>query len=105
MRSYYLLQDKTFATHYHPRTWKVNEGQPNERVEFKKPKMTPRIEGMEQQTLTLNGKPIYRETLLAMLDMVKGDVLLKHDNQVTGSSNALRQAAQRQRTLGSPEIG
>ena len=78
---------------YHPRTWKVNEGQANERVETKQPKQTPKLEGRVQETLTYQGKPIYRETHLAMMDMVVGDLLVKHDNKITGSSNSNALAA------------
>ena len=87
------------ADNFHPRSWKVNEGTPLERTEVKSPKMTPKMEGRAQQVLTFGGKPIYRETHLAMLDMVKADILIKHDNQVTGTSNAIRNAGMQQRTL------
>jgi len=49
-----------------------------------------------------DGQPIYRETHLAMGSMVKEDILIKHDNRVTGTSNAIRQASQR--IVGSPEL-
>lgn len=88
------------ASHYYPRSWKVNEGTPQERTETKQPKMTPKVEGRTQQVLMQGDRPIYRETHLAMLDMVVGDLLLKHENQVIGSSRRVTL-----RGVGSPEIG
>lgn len=96
VRSYYAGSEK-----YYPRTWKVNEGTPQERTEVKQPKQTPRIPGREQQVLRRGDEPIYRETHLALLDMVRGDILIKHDNQVTGTAQALRENASR---VGSPSV-
>lgn len=89
------------AETYQPRSWKLNEGTPQEVTKTKEPKMTPRIPGKEQQTLTKGGKAIYRETHLALMDMVKDDILLQHDNRVTGTAQAARDAA----TVGATQIG
>lgn len=87
---------------YEPRSWKVNEGTPQETIRRKEPKMTPKIGDAPQQALTKGGNAIYRETHIAMLDMVKGDITIQHDNRVTGSSNALKRSAS---LVGTPEIG
>lgn len=97
IKSYYEGADT-----YFPRSWKENEGTPQEAVKTKMPKMTPKSEHRDQQVLTVGGKPIYRETHLAIMDMVRGDILIKHDNQVKGSTQALREASIR---IGAPEIG
>lgn len=101
IRSYYPVAEG-YATHYTPREWKVNEGTTSEVTKRKEPKMTPKTGNQEQQPLTYGGKPIYRETHFAMLDMIKADVTLQHDNRVTGTSNAIRQASQR--IVGMPEL-
>ncbi len=92
IKSYYEGADT-----YYPRSW--NDGNV---TKTKTPKMTPRNDHKEQQILTVGGKPIYRETHLAVLDMVRGDILVRHDNQVKGTDQTLREVAKR---IGTPELG
>lgn len=85
---------------YASRSWKVNEGTPQETVKTKEPKMTPKIPGKGQQVLTRGGKPIYRETHFAIMGMIKEDILIQHDNQVVGSAQAARIGT----SVGAPEM-
>lgn len=90
---YYNNEEK-----YYPRTWYVGAD-----LKTKDPKMTPKIEGKAQQVLTIGGKPIFRETHLCILDMVRGDILIKHDNIITGSTSAINTAGRR--VIGQPQLG
>lgn len=99
VKSYYDNQDI-----YKPRTWVANAGTPLEQLKTKEPKMTPKASNGSQQVLTYRGKPIYRETHFAIYEMIKADIILQHDNQIIGSTQAISSAAQRIR-VGIPELG
>lgn len=94
VRSYYAIKDadgnNVLPTHYVPNSWMVGKGTPGETIKTKEPKMTPRTPHMGQQVLTRGGKPIYRETHLAIKEMVKEDIILTHDNAIIGSNQQMR---------------
>jgi hypothetical protein len=77
---------------YQPRKWVQNiEGVPTTR--FEQPKMTPQVPNTEQQVLTRNGQPIYRNVYFSIQGMDQNDYLIIHTNSVSGSTMSIIQAA------------
>lgn len=50
---------------------------------------SPKTAGKDGEALTLNGKPIYRNTSLAIKGMPFADTFIMHDNVVVGSSTRM----------------
>lgn len=72
------------ATTFAPRVWDGGK---------QLPKMTPQIAGKEQQVLTRGGQPIYRNTFLVLDKMDHEDYLIKHDNEIAGTTRAVQSGA------------
>lgn len=76
------------ATYFTPRVWEQDGAEVKQ-----SPKMTPLVEGQEQQILCYNDSPIYRNTFFTMGDMVQEDLLIAHNNVILGTTNSIKVAA------------